>query len=190
MTNTIWQRYPHSGDLYLLNQFTSSSHFLHAGLNFLGNHMISWLQANVKDPITEIPYQNTSRLKTRVFATYYYYKMRDKYVKLLRINKAVAILQRGDFVYYSNIATEYKCDRGAFSRRIRGLIKSRKQADSFWRQCLINKQEEVLIQRINDLTDRAMPPTSQIIKNLVEEIKDSASRRTRLASLLNVIVLG
>jgi hypothetical protein len=83
--------------------------------------------------LTEIPPQNTSRFKTRFFASHHDYKMRDKYLKLLRIDKAVATLRRGDFVHYSNVAIKYKCDRGALSRRIRGLTKSKKQADSFWR---------------------------------------------------------
>jgi len=121
--------------------------------------------------ITEVPPQNTPRLKTRVFASHYYYKMRDKYVKSKRIDAAVAAIRRGEFSNYTEAAKEYECDRGAVSRRIRGLTKSKKEADSFWRQCLTNEQEEVLIQRINDLTDRGMPPTSQIVKNLAEEIR-------------------
>jgi hypothetical protein len=45
-----------------------------------------------------------------------------------------------------------------------------KAANSFYHQCLTNEQEEVLITRIHDLTDRGMPPTSQIVENLAEEI--------------------
>jgi hypothetical protein len=97
--------------------------------------------------------------------------MRDKYVKSKRIDAAVAAIRRGEFSDYAKAAKEYKCDRGAVSRRIRGLTKSKKEADSFLRQCLTDEQEEVLIQRINDLTDRGMPPTSQIVKNLAEEIR-------------------
>ena len=33
------------------------------------------------------------------------------------------------------------------------------------------EQEEVLIERINRLSDRAMPPTSHIVRNLAEEIR-------------------
>jgi Tc5 transposase DNA-binding domain len=97
--------------------------------------------------------------------------MRDKYAKSKAIDAAVDAIQRGEFTDYASAAREYKCDRGAVSRRIRGLTKSKKQADSFWRQCLTDEQEEVLIQRINDLTDRGMPPTSQIVRNLAEEIR-------------------
>jgi hypothetical protein len=97
--------------------------------------------------------------------------MRDKYVKSSHIDAAIAAIQRGEFSDYANTAREHKCDRGALSRRIRGLTRSKKEANSFWHQCLTIEQEEVLIDRINLLTDRAMPPTSHIVKNLVEEIR-------------------
>ena len=97
--------------------------------------------------------------------------MRDKYLKSKRIDAAIAAIQRGEFTVYAHAADRYKCDRSALSWRIRGLTKSRKEALSFWNQCLTDEQEEVLIQRINDLTDRGMPPTSQIVKNLAEEMR-------------------
>ena len=97
--------------------------------------------------------------------------MRDKYLNSKRIDAAIAAIQRGEFIVYAHAADHYKCDRSALSRRIRWLTKSRKEALSFWNQCLTDEQEEVLIQRINDLTDRGMPPTSQIVKNLAEEMR-------------------
>jgi hypothetical protein len=97
--------------------------------------------------------------------------MRDKYIKSSRIDAAIAAIQRGEFSNYATAAAYHKCDRGALSWRIRGLTKSKKDANSFWHQCLTNEQEEVLIARINDLTDRGMPPTSQIVRNLAEEIR-------------------
>jgi hypothetical protein len=57
--------------------------------------------------------------------------MRDKYAKLKAINEAVAIIKRGEFVYYSDIIKKYKCDYSALFRRIRGLTKTKKDADSF-----------------------------------------------------------
>jgi transposase len=97
--------------------------------------------------------------------------MRDIYTKTLRIDKAVAAIQRGEFVHYANAAKKYDYSRNAVSRRIRALTKSKKETVSFWQQCLTNKQEEVLIHRINTLTDRGMPPTSHIVKNLAQELK-------------------
>ncbi len=97
--------------------------------------------------------------------------MRDIYTKTLRIDKAMAAIQRGEFVYYANAIKHYKCSRNAVSQRIRGLIKSKKDFNSFWHQCLTIEQKEVLIHRINILTDRGMPFTSHIVKNLAEELK-------------------
>jgi hypothetical protein len=54
------------------------------------------------------------------------HKMRDIYTKSIRIDKAVAAIQRGDFIHFSNAANYYKYSRIAVSRRIRGLTKSKK----------------------------------------------------------------
>ena len=57
--------------------------------------------------------------------------MRDIYTKSIRIDKAVAAIQRGEFIHFNNAADHYKCSRSAVSRRMRGLTKSKKQANSF-----------------------------------------------------------
>jgi hypothetical protein len=121
--------------------------------------------------ITEVPHQSRSRTKTRFGASHHHHKMRDIYAKTIAINKAVAAIQRGEFVHYANAAEHYECSSSAVSRRIRGLTKSKKDANSIWHQCLTIEQEELLIHRINVITDRSMPPTSHIVRNLVEEIR-------------------
>jgi hypothetical protein len=84
------------------------------------------------EAVTEVPYQNTPRTKTRVKHAHHQDKMRDKFVKSRRINDVIAIIRRGEFTNYANIAREYKCDCGALSRRIRNLTKSKKDANFFW----------------------------------------------------------
>jgi hypothetical protein len=91
--------------------------------------------------------------------------------KSTNIMEAVNAIKRGEFSDYAKAADHFKCSRSAVSRHIRGLTKSRKEANSFWHQCLTTEQEEVLIHRINYLTNHAMPPTSHIIKNLAKEIR-------------------
>jgi hypothetical protein len=103
--------------------------------------------------------------------------MAPRYSKSERIDAAVAAIQRGEFVHYANAAAKYGCDRSALGRRIRRLTKSKKDANLFWHQCLTNEQEEVLIARINHLTDRGMPPTSYIVKNLAKEIRRERIRK-------------
>jgi hypothetical protein len=87
------------------------------------------------------------------------------------VNKAVLAIRSGEFTDYSKAAAHYGCDRTAVSRRIRGLTRTRRDASSFFHQCLTNDEEEILIARINMLTDRGMPPTSHIVRNLAEEIR-------------------
>lgn len=99
--------------------------------------------------------------------------MRNKYAKC----KAIEITQLLQFEEGSSpvMVLQLKsmaANPGALSRRIRGLTKSKKEANSFWHQCLTNEQEEILIAQINNLTDRGMPPTNHIIKNLSEEIRE------------------
>ncbi|KAF8860695.1 hypothetical protein BDZ45DRAFT_741118 [Acephala macrosclerotiorum] len=55
--------------------------------------------------------------------------------------------------------------------RLNGLTRTRREVNAFYYQCLTNTEEELLIARINKLINREMLSTSQIVKNLVEEIK-------------------
>ena len=57
--------------------------------------------------------------------------MRNKYTKSKAVNKAVAAIKRGEFVYYSNIAKKYKCNCSALFRHICKLTKTKKDIDSF-----------------------------------------------------------
>jgi hypothetical protein len=43
----------------------------------------------------------------------------------------MAVIQRGDFIHFSNIANYYKYSRTTVSQRIRGLTKSKKQVNLF-----------------------------------------------------------
>ena len=83
--------------------------------------------------------------------------------KSARITKAVEAIRSGEFTDCAKAAKHFGYDRSAVSRKLQSKTKSRKKADSFWRQCLTDKQEETLIARINKLTDRGMPPTSRIV---------------------------
>ncbi len=71
---------------------------------------------------------------------------------------------------YAATARKFAISRTTLSRRHRGVATSRAIATSETKQRLTNDQEEVLIRHINKLTDRGMPPTSQIVRNLAEEI--------------------
>jgi hypothetical protein len=87
------------------------------------------------------------------------------------VTKAVLAIRRGEFQDYSNAAKKFHCSHTAVMRRIKGQTKTRQEANSFYHQCLTDDEEETLISRINKLTDRGLPPTSQIVRNLAEEIR-------------------
>jgi hypothetical protein len=95
----------------------------------------------------------------------------DKYSKSDRISKAIEAIERGDFKYSSHAAAEFKVSRSAVDRRRQGITQHKKSADSYARQCLTDVQEQLLIERINYLSMKNMPPTSRIVRNLAEELR-------------------
>ena len=90
------------------------------------------------------------------------------------INTAIADIEaqraRGENICYEATAAKHNVERSRLSRRCRGVTMSHDQYISERCRHLTNGQEKVLIKRINYLTDKGIPPTSQIVKNLVEEI--------------------
>jgi hypothetical protein len=71
--------------------------------------------------------------------------------KSARIAAATAAIRSGEIKDYSKAAAKFNVDCTTISKRIRGLTKSRVDADSFWRQCLTNAEEKTLIVHINQL---------------------------------------
>jgi len=87
-----------------------------------------------------------------------------------RMEKALDLLNRELVPNFEAMAVRAGLGRITLSRRFRGITVSRAESNSEIRQCLTNIQEEALIKQINKLSIRNMPPTSQIVKNLAEEI--------------------
>ena len=67
-------------------------------------------------------------------------------------------------------AKKYGLITTTLMRRYNSITMSREAAKSEYWQTLTDVQEEVLIEWVNQLTDWAIPPTPQIVKNLVEEL--------------------
>jgi hypothetical protein len=55
-------------------------------------------------------------------------------------------------------------------RRYKGQTTSRAEATSRYHKLLTDTQEEALIDQINKLAVRGLPPTTQMVRNLAEEI--------------------
>jgi transposase-like protein len=88
-----------------------------------------------------------------------------------RMKAAIAALDAQEKCNYSKIAREFKLSRTALARRYEGKAVSRSEANSEHRMLLTHAQKKALIVRINCLTDRNMPPTSGMVKNMAEEIR-------------------
>jgi flagellar motor protein MotB len=72
---------------------------------------------------------------------------------------------------FSDIARQFPpVHRQTLQRRFDGHQNSRALANSIHRQNLTIEQEEQLIRHINMLTNRGLPPTSSIVRNLAEEM--------------------
>ena len=87
-----------------------------------------------------------------------------------RIEEAIADLESQDVPQYKLTAIKYSLNYTTLWQWYLGIQLSRASADSEFRQWLTNVQEEVIIKHINDFTNHGLSPTTQIVKNLVEEI--------------------
>lgn len=81
-----------------------------------------------------------------------------------------AKIAKGERLNLAQIARDFGVKRSTLSRRIAGKSRSWEEYLSQDIQHLTNAQEKALIKRINYLTQRHMPPTCQMTKNLAEEI--------------------
>jgi hypothetical protein len=86
------------------------------------------------------------------------------------MQKALDELKASSKPNISNIADKYGLERTTLSLRVKGKTTSRAEFLSERYQCLTNAQERVLIAQINRLTERGIPPTSQMVKNFAEEM--------------------
>jgi len=91
--------------------------------------------------------------------------------KSARIAKVIAAIESGEIKDYSKADRRFKVNHTTISRRIKGVTYLREEVDLLYRQSLISTQEKVLVEQINRLADRRVPPTSQMAKNLAEEIR-------------------
>ena len=83
---------------------------------------------------------------------------------------ALSDLKSQEVINYTTTAKKYNIDRTTLMRRFTGNTVSNQEAHSTHQKHLTDAQEKVLLQHISDLSDRGMPPTPQILENLVVEI--------------------
>ena len=81
-----------------------------------------------------------------------------------RMELAIAEMSLEEKDSCRSIAMKYSLNHTTLSRRFKGEQVSRTVANSEYRQRLSSKQEETFLKYINKLSDRGLPPTSQIAK--------------------------
>ncbi|KAM4061941.1 DDE superfamily endonuclease [Hirsutella rhossiliensis] len=86
------------------------------------------------------------------------------------LTQAIIELQSQDRPKYAETARKYNIDKSTLWRRFKGKTASNHDANSYSRQKLTSAQEEILIGHVNKLTNRGIPPTPQMLKNIAEEI--------------------
>ena len=102
-----------------------------------------------------------------------------------RIPEAIADLESQDVPNVKATAEKYDVNRKTLENRWKGKSTSMEACVSNHRQCLTNSQERALVQLINKLTDRRIPPTTAIVKNLAEEIRGCAVGKNWTASFVD-----
>jgi Tc5 transposase DNA-binding domain len=90
--------------------------------------------------------------------------------KNARIEAAMELLDSQSTLNYAAAARAFQIHPTTLARRYRCETTTREEANSTFHQCLNNTQEDTLLGYIDSLTDRHIPSTSQIVKNLAEEI--------------------
>ncbi|KAF2820796.1 hypothetical protein CC86DRAFT_471018 [Ophiobolus disseminans] len=81
----------------------------------------------------------------------------------------VELLQPGEHFLYRAVARKFNISNSTLTRRHRGRQKPQ-HAQEASRQKLNPQQEEELVQYINNLTKRALPPTRAMIQNFASHI--------------------
>jgi hypothetical protein len=93
------------------------------------------------------------------------------------IEDALAAIALEEKPKYSATATEYDVDRTTLSRRHRGVTTSRAEARNI-RSLLTTQQEKELVNYINKLTTRGLPPTLSMVRNFAQDICQILSRKS------------
>ncbi|OCK90697.1 uncharacterized protein K441DRAFT_578977, partial [Cenococcum geophilum 1.58] len=96
-------------------------------------------------------------------------KYQHQRTKMDSIEAAIADLRLQDKPNITATAKKHRCNRMTLSKRFRNVTGSRATAHDSMR--LLNQiQLKVLIQYINNLTKRGLPPTITIVQNLAARI--------------------
>jgi hypothetical protein len=87
-----------------------------------------------------------------------------------RMELALADLKQQEKPNVLHTAKKISLAESTLRKRWQGKSMSQQAANSEYKQRLTDAQETMLVQQINRLTDRGLPPTSSIVRSLAEEM--------------------
>ena len=99
-----------------------------------------------------------------------HFTIMSSFIHEARLGFALADLAMQTKPNFMSTAEKHGVSDTTLKRRFKGVQLSRHAATSEYRQCLTYVQEEALVGLINSLTDRGIPPTSRMVRNLAEEM--------------------
>jgi len=85
------------------------------------------------------------------------------------INATLAALELQDPPNYTQTAKEFNVNRTTLSRRYRRITRAREDATEI-KSLLLIQQERTLLRHIDLLTERSLPPITQIVRNFTFKI--------------------
>ena len=104
---------------------------------------------------------------------------------LHRIPEAITDLDTQKVPNIRKTTEKYEVDQYTLGNHWKGKTVSMAKVVSETCQALTNAQEKALISIINKLTERRMPPTSAIVKNLIEEIRGAPVGKNWTSQFIN-----
>ena len=104
--------------------------------------------------------------------------------KEAQIQRALAHLNEQKQLNYAEAARTHGVNPSTLRRRHKGISVSREQVTSETHQRLSSTQEDELLRHIDALSNKYIPPTTQIVRNLVEEILQAEVRKNWVARFI------
>jgi Tc5 transposase DNA-binding domain len=98
-----------------------------------------------------------------------------------RMALALADLSKQSIPNFLGTSKKYNVNRTTLSRRFKGTQRSQRDFHSESIQCLTAAQEAVVVGFINEFTNRYVPPTSRIVKNVAEEVSKATVSKNWVA---------
>jgi Tc5 transposase DNA-binding domain len=137
-------------------------------------HVPAWVRKDLLELLNEVQVKRAPRTNEHPFFIRFLSLSRlssmESSTKEARLELALEDIRKQTSPNWLGTARKFQVDRETLKRRFTGVQQSRSDTNAEFHQCLSTAQEKTLIGYINSLTDRGLPPTSQIVYNMAIEL--------------------